>query len=305
MEWGIAINLRESVDEIIEKAIIADEGGLDTIWITDYPATRLSPVLASILAQNTENCRIGVGLLSPLIYPPSQIVRYLTSLIGLYGDRFDLLIGPGDRMKLNKIGIGYGSISTLMDRMTDSLIYIREELSDYENCRIFFGAQGKKMIERSVDAHGILFNYSDSEMIKWAISRLRDRPEQFEIGIFSPSLIGSSKSCEGHLGIEASAAVVALGLSPSIMNRFGLSEKLKPAKKMMSRTGVTTEIVEMIGHDALRRFSICGSMESNMERLTVYQELGVKIIVFGPPQGATLKGVKQLVHAKNEFYSSK
>ncbi len=80
MEWGIAINLREHVSEIIEKAVVADKGGIDTVWLTDYPATRFSPILSSMIAKNTKNCRIGVGLLSPLIYSSSHILQIMTTL---------------------------------------------------------------------------------------------------------------------------------------------------------------------------------------------------------------------------------
>jgi len=33
MEWGIAINLREHVSEIIEKAVVADQGGIDSCLV--------------------------------------------------------------------------------------------------------------------------------------------------------------------------------------------------------------------------------------------------------------------------------
>ena len=197
--------------------------------MTDFPATRLSPVLASVVAKNTKNSRIGIGLLSPLIYSPSHIIQMMTTLIETYGERFDLLLGPGDRIKLGEIGVSYGDITTLVTRMNDSVTMIRRGLSEYEECKVFVGAQGSKMIELSTCSDGVLLNYSDSEMIQWAISHLKDKPTGFTIGIFPPSLIGSSKPCDEHIGIKTSAAVVALGLSPSLMRRFGLIEDLQPA----------------------------------------------------------------------------
>ncbi len=184
MEWGIAINLRELVSEIVEKAVAADQGGIDTIWVTDFPATRLSPVLASTIAQNTKNCRIGVGLLSPLIYSPAHILQMMTTLIEMHGERFDLLLGPGDRPKLRDIGVEYGDISTLVERMRDSVTTVREGLKEYDATRVFLGAQGQKMIEASTCSNGVLLNYSDSEMIQWAITTLGKRPQSFKIGVF-------------------------------------------------------------------------------------------------------------------------
>ena len=298
MEWGIAINLREPVSEIIEKAVVADLGGIHTIWLTDFPATRFSPALASVVAENTRNCRIGVGLLSPLIYAPSHIVQMMITLIETHGPRFDLLLGPGDRTKLGEIGVSYGDISTLVERMIKTVVRIREGLSEFKDCRIFLGAQGPRMIEASTCSDGVLLNYSDPDMIQWAVSILGKRSHDFRIGVFPPSLIGASKSCEENMSIKASATVVALGLGSSIMKRFGLKEKLQPAIDKMREIGLTNEIVEMIDQKILDQFSLCGSIEFNFERLTLYQRSGIDIVVFGPPQGATLRGVNWLVRAK-------
>lgn len=304
MEWGIALNLREPVQETIEKAILVDKGGLDIVWITDYPATRLSPILASAIAQETEHCRIGIGLLSPLIFSPHEIVQYLSTLINLYGNRFDLLIGPGDKIRLKEIGINYGEISTIVQRIIESVVLIREGLSSHKDCRIFIGAQGENMIRESVTAHGVLLNYSDPDMIEWASSLLRQKPKGFKIGIFPPSLIGSSKSCREYMGIKSSAAVVALGLNTSIMNRFALKEKLLPVRREMKKQGMTHEVVEMIDFETLSRFCLCGDDEHIFNRLKAYEKIGVEHIVFGPPQGANLMDVQQLIDARERFYNS-
>jgi len=303
VEWGIAINLRESVSEIIEKAVVADDGGIHTIWLTDFPATRFSPVLASVVVENTKHSRVGVGLLSPLIYSPEHIVQMMRTLIEVHGERFDLLLGPGDRVKLREIGVNYGPISTLVERMTESVIKIRVGLSEYPDCRIFMGAQGPKMIEASTCADGVLLNFSDPEMIQWAMKILEERAENFMIGVFPPSLVGTSKACEEQMSIKASAAVVAFGLSPSLMKRFGLKEMLQPAIEEMKKYGPTQDVVEMIDQEILDRFSLCGSVEEYSERLTNYQRFGVDVIVFGPPQGASQSGVRNLVRAKKNWDS--
>ena len=191
MEWGIAINLRESVAEIVEKAVVADDGGIHTVWLTDFPATRFSPALASVVAEKTKHCRIGVGLLSPLLYSPSHIVQMMSTLIETHGEGFDLLLGPGDRTKLREIGVSFGLVSTIVERMTDAVMKIREGLNEYPDCRIFLGAQGPKMIKASTYSDGVLLNYSDPEMIQWAMSLLEESRDPFMIGIFPPSLVGT------------------------------------------------------------------------------------------------------------------
>jgi len=300
IQWGIAINLRDSAPEIVEKAIVADSGGMDSIWITDYPAVRLSPILASVIAQRTKRCRIGVGLLSPLVYPPKQIVQYMCTLIKHHGNRFDLMIGPGDKARLADIGVKYGEGSTIASRMAEAIGRIRDGLADYAGCRIFLGAQGVKMIEISRNSDGVLLNYSDPEMIRWATETLGDIPDAFEIGVFPPTLIGKSEDCNEKPNIRTSAGIVALGMSQSMKKRFGLNEALGPALSLLRKSGKIDEhVINLIDQNILDRFCVCETLEGICNRVQQFKNLRVTLIVFGPPQGATLDGVKQLILAKS------
>lgn len=279
--------------------MVADKGGMNSIWITDYPAVRVSPILAAVIAEKTKFCRIGVGLLSPLIYTPKQIVQYMSTLIRHHGNRFDLMIGPGDKTRLTDIGVEYGGGSTIVTRMAESLESIQEGLCDFEDCRVFLGAQGPKMIETSKKSDGVLLNYSDPEMIRWAIETLGNIPDSFEIGIFPPTLVGNSVHCNEQLSIRASAGVVALGMSPSLKKRFGLNKALQPAASLLNeREKIDESVINLIDQNIIDRFCICKTQEEICNRANQYGNLGVTLIVFGPPQGATLDGVKQIIHAK-------
>lgn len=305
IKWGIAINLREPVSEIVEKAVVADSGGIDSIWITDYPAVRISPILASAIAQKTERCRIGVGLLSPLIYPPNQIVQYMSTLIKHYGNRFDLLIGPGDKNRLTDIGVGFGKGSDITNRLAESLESIREGLIDYQDCRVLLAAQGAKMIEISRNSDGVLLNYSDPEMLRWAIETLGKPSDTFEIGAFPPTFIGEGVRCEKQASIRTAAGIVALGVSLSTRRRFGLNQMLQPALSLLKeRGGIDESVINLIDQTVIDRFCVCETPEKLSSRVLKYRTLGVNLVVFGPPLGATLDGVKQLINAKSIFESS-
>jgi alkanesulfonate monooxygenase SsuD/methylene tetrahydromethanopterin reductase-like flavin-dependent oxidoreductase (luciferase family) len=305
IQWSIAINLRESVSNIVEKAIVADTGGMDSIWITDYPAVRLSPVLASAVANKTKRCRIGVGLLSPLIYQPNHIVQYISTLIKHHGDRFDLLIGPGDRSKLSEIGVDYGHSSSVVRSLPESLDTIRKGLADYEGCRVFLGAQGLKMVRASRNSDGVLLNYSDPDMIRWAIETLGHTSNPFEIGVFPPTYIGKSVDCIENLSIRTSAAIVALGMSPLMKKKFGLTEALRPAQSLLKEKGnIDESVINLIDQNIIDRFCICETPEGVCKLIQQFRNMGVTLVVFGPPQGATLTGVKKLIQTKSFYESS-
>jgi hypothetical protein len=279
--------------------VLADRGGMDSVWITDYPAVRLSPVLASIIAQATEQIRISVGLLSPFIYPSAQIVQFMSTLISHHGDRFDLLIGPGDKTRLADIGIDLGSGASAVRKMAKSIANIQNGLLDHKDCHIFLAAQGKKMIETSTASDGVILNYSDVEMIRWAIARLGDRPDSFELGVFPPTLIVDSVQQNDPYGIRASAGIVALGMSPSMIRRFGLSKSLDSAASLLREKGkVDEDVINLIDKSVTDRFCIYGDIKGVCNRLKLLQDVGVKTVVFGPPQGTTFEGIKQIVQAK-------
>lgn len=301
MEWELALNVRETLTDIVEISKVAAEGGIRRLWIIDFPATRLAPIVASAVAENTEDCRIGIGLISPLLHRPSQIVRFLDTLAVSYGDRFDLLVGPGDREMLRKVGVDTGDTSTIVERVSKFTQQIRQGIEKIGHCvRIWIGAQGPKMIRSSASADGVLLNYSDPDMVKWAIDEIGNVRSGFQIGVFPPSHIVEEKQCD-DIRYQISAAVVALGLTRSVAERFGLAEVLRVARKVVRNSGrVNSETIRVLGNDVIQRFGLCGTAENLCDYTKRVADLGVDVIAFGPPMGTTLKQVQALVNALRE-----
>ena len=55
MRWGVALNVRDDMSESLRKAEIADRGGIDNVWVTDFPAIRYAPVVAAAIAERTKS----------------------------------------------------------------------------------------------------------------------------------------------------------------------------------------------------------------------------------------------------------
>jgi len=300
MKWGIALNVKDTISQTIDKALIADEGGIDQVWITDFPALRYAPTVAAVIAEKTRNCRIGVGLVSPLLYSSSHIVQFMTTLIESHGNRFDLLLGPGDRFWLERIGIA----QTPKEIVEKNKVALREVKSGLlklgHECRVLVGAQGPKMIEISHYADGVLLNYSDLEMASWAADQLRDNiGEDFQLGLFPPAFIGPCDRFSNNLAISNSAAMVAIGLSRTVANLFDLSSSLKDARTLFKERGkIDNEVVAAISDDVLKRFAFCGTHEQLQEYTKELEKIGFTNVIFGPPIGMSKKGVENLISAK-------
>ncbi|MHA1933639.1 MAG: LLM class flavin-dependent oxidoreductase [Candidatus Thorarchaeota archaeon] len=300
MQWGLAVNVWGNVHTVVEKCIVADQGGFDIIWITDFPAVRFAPVIAAAVAENTSS-RIGVGLVSPFLYKPQQIVQFMSTLISTYGDRFSLLLGPGDRLRLENVGTSYGEASSLIARFVrwtkdikDGLLHVNH------NCPVWIGAQGPKMIAASGVADGVLLNYSDPEMIQWGINLVKERPKNFLFGAFPPSILQDQPDVPLSRELRFSAAIVALGLSKSVATKFELLDTLATARGIMLEKGVVdNDVVDAIPDDVLRRFGLATTETGFCEYVKSLKRVGIDLVTFGPPIGMKKKTIQKIAEIKN------
>ena len=301
MKWGVALNVRDRVSETLRKAEVADSGAIDQIWVTDFPTVRYAPAIAAAIAERTQKCRIGVGLISPLLYSSTQISQFMSTLIDTYGDRFDLLIGPGDRSALARVGVSH-SIKQMVECTTSALDAVKSDLSKagYE-CSVLLGAQGPVMIKKSLRADGVLLNFSDIEMLQWALNQMGKIPTDFGLGVFPPTYIGSCQDILDNQSIALSAAMVALGLNSKVSETFGFRDKIDTARSLMKgKKRIDMDIASSIGRNVLKRFALCMANDQLQEYLKTIEGMGISSIVFGPPQGIRERGVELLVKAKQQ-----
>jgi len=303
MKWGVALNVRDSVSETLRKAEIADQGGIDQIWITDFPAVRYAPAVAAAIAERTKSCRIGVGLVSPLLYSSKQIVQFMSTLADSFGERFDLLLGPGDKHALASIGVKCSS-KVMVAKTTSALEEIKHQLSEIgHSCSILLGAQGLMMIKVSLKADGVLLNYSDPEIVAWVLNQIANEiPAGFQLGLFPPTYVGDCQDIVSNQAISYSAAMVAIGLSRVVSTAFGFQDRLNEARVMMRERGqIDQEVVKSLGTEILHRFAFCGTSEQLRDYIQTLEKMGFASIVFGPPQGIREYGVETLVKTKSVY----
>jgi len=303
MRWGVALNVREDMSETLRKSEIADRGGLDQAWVTDFPALKYAPVVAAAIAERTKSCRIGIGLVSPLLYAATHIVQFMSTLVDSYGKRFDLLLGPGDKHALDSIGVSYSS-KMMVDKTTHALDEIKQGLAEAgHSCSVLLGAQGPLMIKASLKADGVLLNYSDLELAEWALNQIKNEvPAGFQLGLFPPTYIGNCQDIVANRSIAYSSAMVAIGLSRVVSSSFGLLDRIQAARVLMKEHGqINMEVVNSLGREVLQKFAFCGTSEQHEKYMRTLEKMGIASIVFGPPQGIRKQGVEILVKAKSNY----
>ena len=303
MRWGVALNVRDDLSETLRKSEIADKGGLYQVWVTDFPSLRYAPAVAAAIAGKTKTCRIGVGLVSPILYSSTHIVQFMSTLVDSYGKRFDLLLGPGDKLALDSIGVSYSS-KLMVDKTTHALDEIKQGLSEAgHSCSVLLGAQGPLMIKASLKADGVMLNYSDIEMAEWALNQIKNEVSAgFQLGLFPPTYVGDCRDIVANQSISYSAAMVAIGLSRAASSSFGLLDRIQAARALMKEHGqINMEIVNSLGREVLQRFAFCGTSEQLGNYMEALKKMGFASIIFGPPQGIRKQGVEILVKSKANY----
>ena len=299
MRWGLGVNVMQTAAETLHTCIIAEKGGMDELWIIDFPSPYHAFGLASYIAAKTKT-KIGIGLVSPLLYRPTQIAQAIETLVEQFGNRFELLVGVGDRHQLSNIGIEYGDVGTLVSRLVKSIHEIKSILDEKSiECPILLGAQGPKMIKASTEADGVLLNFTDPLMIEWALQILSERSEDFKVGVFPPTSVFPDIDTSLPIEFKFSAAVVALGINQTISKRFGLDASLsEPKATVRKERKLTKDTVDTIDEKTLRRFGLHATPEGVIDYIQKIETLGVDHIVFGPPLNRMADGLTALLKAR-------
>jgi len=297
MKFGIGLNANDPIPDVLAKGLEAERLGLDYVWVSDLPSQRYAPVVASAAALTTHKIRIGLGLISPFLHTPQQIASCLNTLIGSYGGRFELCIGPGDREQLRRVGVDLDAL----DNIPQHLLKAKKEISQaLENrgleCRIWLGAQGSKLLKTAQSFDGVLLNYSSPEMIGWAleVTGKAQGGKPSLVGVFAPSYIYRTFKPEMYKLLQLSSATVAVEASNSVLRRFSLLEALGPARRELLSKPLDSSVLKLIPSEVVEKFSIFKSQDELPTYIGELERLGVEHVVFSYPQGYSIESLGEL-----------
>ncbi|MGQ9543937.1 MAG: LLM class flavin-dependent oxidoreductase [Candidatus Bathyarchaeia archaeon] len=297
MKFGISTNVDDTLEASIAKGLAAEISNLDYLWISDLPNQRYPPAVAAAVASRTRKIRIGLGLISPILHPPIQVASFLTTLIEFYGERFELCIGPGDRDQLFRVGIDLnriGDISKVMLEAKDKIV--KNLQSRGLECRVWLGAQGPRMLRAASRFDGVLLNYSDPEMLGWALREIgrSNESKMLTVGIFAPSYIYMDFKPEIYQALRFASGTVALGASDHVLKRFGIYESIAQVRKQYGLEPFNTPILRNLPLKVIERFGILKSQNEFSSYIKTLKGLGVEHVVFAYPQAISVETIKEL-----------
>ncbi|MHA1906849.1 MAG: LLM class flavin-dependent oxidoreductase [Candidatus Thorarchaeota archaeon] len=299
MHVGLAVNVHEPLSATLERSVIADDAGVDSLWIVDFPGSRFAPPVAAIVASKTST-NIGIGLMSPLMYSPEYLAQIIETLVIEYGERFEIMLGAGDRQALQNVGIGPWIPSKVVEDVAQAATRVRAILAEKEiKCTVWIGAQGPKMIGASLVSDGVLLNLTEPSMIKWAANILGSKSNEFRVGAFAPTVITDDDIAPSKEFLF-SAAIVALGAPNKLLQEFDLLDAFKDARTLFRKRGtIDKEILSMLDKDSVNRFGLFGSVDTVSEYMKRASRSGLDSLILGPPASNNMQGITDLLRTNS------
>lgn len=90
---------------LVDAVVVAEECGLDEVWIADEGVARDPMAIFAAAAGATETIRLAVGVTSPLLRHPGAIAATAATVDELCGGRFVLGLGVGGEKSLAPFGL--------------------------------------------------------------------------------------------------------------------------------------------------------------------------------------------------------
>ncbi len=95
MQIDIALEPEFDADQIAELAVLAEQNGITTIWVTNDPQARDLFMLFTKAAAVTQRIRLGVMAVSPMEIHPVKLAGSLLTLNEMSNGRAALVVGGG------------------------------------------------------------------------------------------------------------------------------------------------------------------------------------------------------------------
>lgn len=170
--------------DVLELGLLAEQNGIDTVWTSNFPATR-DPFLSLVpLAGRSQRIRLGVLPISPHEKHPVKIADTVYTLNELAPGRVTVLIGGLGRSGMNAMGLAPGRRVTAVRECVEILKGVSHERplnyqgalyqagqyfpawADEPPPRVYTGANQPQMLRMSAQvADGIMLSDATLEML--------------------------------------------------------------------------------------------------------------------------------------------
>ncbi len=264
---------------------------------------------------------VGVGLFNPYLHKASLVAQVAATLSDVAPGRVRILLGAGDRLTLESIGI---KRERPLRRVEETLVIVkallkrgvyedgepglRLDFKPVEPPPIYVGAQGEGMLRLGARlGEGVLVNYSYVEELRWALKVMREeaesvrRPwESLDAAAFLTVSIDDEPSKALRSAIPY-AAYILLGSGKKFRERYDVKERdlrrIKDAVLRRDWPGLQDLMPKYVDYVA-----IVGTPKQVEERVAEIRSIGYNHIVFGAPLGPEIERALKMLRGMVERF---
>ena len=306
-----------SIQEMVARAILAEELNFDYFWIPDeVPATKYRDpfVGLSAVGWNTRKIKIGTNITNPYTRHPALIATAFNSLYEITGGRVSIGISVGGEMPFKPLKIPMwkhplttlSEAITIMRKMFDGEVVTFEgKIFSVENLKllpvpdrkipIFVGARGPKMVQLAGRlADGVLSSVPIPkipyliEMVKKGAAKGNRDLTDFLFSNAIPFSISKNRDIAYKLVKPAIAGLITF-LSDFLVLESGVTKERMNKIRTAFRKKDTDAFQELITDEIVQNFSISGTAKDVISKIREIRDLGINNVVVQPPFGETIE----------------
>jgi alkanesulfonate monooxygenase SsuD/methylene tetrahydromethanopterin reductase-like flavin-dependent oxidoreductase (luciferase family) len=205
---------------LVEAIVMADEAGIDEVWVADEGVAREPLPVLAYAAARTSRIRLGVGITSPLLRHPGAIAASIATLDELSSGRAMLGLGIGGELSLAPFGIAYDApVAILRNAVRVARAVLNGTPTDgYEppphaaparHVPIHVGAKGEQLNRlASRDADGVFISGIDLEALDAPVAWARS-VRAIHVGLYASVRFGPNPPADPTALAGPPAAVAA------------------------------------------------------------------------------------------------
>ena len=320
MNFGLELVLMDPTWKTIYHSIHAEKANFDYLWFTDHFYNRSLWVTLSLAAFYTSRIKMGPAATNPYVSHPALTAQAITTLNEIAPGRVVCGIGQGDRTTLGMINAKQekplqtlrGFVATIRAGTAGDSIMIRREDGSISETKLLFrasnmipiyiGAQGPKALALAGEvADGVSINSSHEGDVKDALRNVEKGLEKasrtkgsFDLAVYTIFSVHEDP-LEAEKAVRPVVAFLVAGSPPSILERHGITpEKASRIGRFIAKER-WDDALSVITPAMIETFSICGTTQNTLERLSRLARLGVTQIVFGSPIGPSVRKSIELI----------
>jgi len=280
MQFGFTLKPENSIERTLALTRQAEAAGFTHGWLFDSHVLWRDPYpLLTLMAEATEEMRLGTCVTNPATREPSVTASSLATLDELSGGRMDLGIGRGDSAR-RVLGKPPTTMATLEEAIRVIRALVAGDKIAYEGTDLHFpwttgwdlpvwvagyGPMALAMIGRVAD--GVILQLADPDLIAWFVGQIRDAEKAAGRPAGSVRVQAAAPAHVGDLVNRYPREQLPEALTGYIHDREGY-DYLHHAEVGSSNAG-------FVGDEVTDRFCVLGSVDDHVAKIQVLAAAGV------------------------------